>query len=102
MFISFFLNVICWHSKWLANSYPRLKDHKFFSQVDDIFQSRASLRLAETSELMIANWNKSSRAIKSIIAGLQTDGDQRGVWKIELQLKNNATPNTHILFYLKK
>jgi hypothetical protein len=41
--------------KTLANSYLGLKDHKLFSQVDDIFQSRASLSSAEISELMIAN-----------------------------------------------
>jgi chaperone BCS1 len=41
--------------KTLVNSYLRLKDHKLFSQVDDIFQSRESLNLAEISKLMITN-----------------------------------------------
>jgi hypothetical protein len=41
--------------KTLANSYLGLKDCKLFSQVDDIFQSGVSLRLAEICELMIAN-----------------------------------------------
>jgi hypothetical protein len=41
--------------KTLANSYLGLKDHKFFSQVEDIFQSEASLSQVEISELMIAN-----------------------------------------------
>jgi hypothetical protein len=50
--------------KTLANSYLGFKDHKFFSQVNDIFQSRESL-------------NSPSRAIKSIIIALQTEGDRR-------------------------
>jgi hypothetical protein len=33
----------------LANSYLGLKDHKFFSQVDEIFQSGASLSSTEIS-----------------------------------------------------
>jgi hypothetical protein len=41
--------------KTLDNSYLGLKNHKLFSQVDDIFKSRASLSSAEISELMIAN-----------------------------------------------
>jgi len=57
--------------KTLANNYLGLKDHKLFSQVEDIFQSRASLSLAEINNLMIANRNSSSRAIKSVITTLQ-------------------------------
>jgi hypothetical protein len=53
--------------KMLANSYLGLKDHKLFSQVEDIFQSGASLSLTEISELMIANRNSPSRTIKSVI-----------------------------------
>jgi hypothetical protein len=41
--------------KTMVNSYLRLKDHKLFSQIEDIFQSGASLSLTEISELMIAN-----------------------------------------------
>jgi hypothetical protein len=61
--------------KTLANSYLGLKDHKFFSQVEDIFQSGASLSPAEIKELMIANRNSPSQAIKSVITALQMDGD---------------------------
>jgi hypothetical protein len=68
--------------KTLANSYLGFKDHKLFSQLDDIFQSRASLSQAKISELMIANWNTSSQAIKSVITTLQTDSDRRDVEKI--------------------
>jgi hypothetical protein len=35
--------------KTLANSYLRLKDHKLFYQVEDIFQRGASLSSAETA-----------------------------------------------------
>jgi hypothetical protein len=78
--------------KTLANSYLGFKNHKFFSQVKDIFQSMASLSLAKISELMIANRNSPSWAIKSVITTLQMDGDWRGVRKIGLRLGNNATP----------
>jgi chaperone BCS1 len=70
--------------KTLANSYLGLKDHKFFSQIEDIFQSKASLSPVEISELMIANRNFSSRAIKSVITVLQTDGDWMGVGKTSI------------------
>jgi hypothetical protein len=82
--------------KTLVNSYLGLKDHEFFSQVEDIFQSGASLSSAEIRELMIANRNLPSRAIKSVITALQTDSDRRGVGKIGSRLGNNATPNTHL------
>jgi hypothetical protein len=61
--------------KTLVNGYMGLKDHKLFSQVEDIFQSRASLSLAEISKLMIVNWSSPSRPIKSVIMTLQMDGD---------------------------
>ncbi|KAF7826220.1 AAA-ATPase [Senna tora] len=64
--------------KTLASSYLGVKDHKLFSQVEEIFQSGASLSPAEIGELMIANRNSPSRAIKSVINALQTDGDGRG------------------------
>ncbi|CAJ1976017.1 unnamed protein product [Sphenostylis stenocarpa] len=64
--------------KTLANSYLGVKDHKLFPQVQEIFQNGASLSPAEIGELMIANRNSPSRAIKSVITALQTDGDGRG------------------------
>jgi chaperone BCS1 len=87
--------------KTLANSYLGLKDHKLFSQVKGIFQSGASLSSIEIKELMIANRNLPSRAIKSVITALQTDGDRRGVGKIGLRLGNNVTPNTYIFLNKK-
>jgi chaperone BCS1 len=68
--------------KTLANSYLGLKDHKFFSQVEDIFQSGARLSSAEINKLMIANWNLLNRAIKLVIMALQTDGDLKDVGNI--------------------
>jgi hypothetical protein len=88
--------------KTLANNYLGLKDHKIFSQGDDIFQSRASLSSAEIRELMIANRNSRCRAIKLVIMSLQTDSDRRGVRKIGLRLGNKATPSTHLFFFKKK
>ncbi|KAK7285753.1 hypothetical protein RJT34_20534 [Clitoria ternatea] len=64
--------------KTLASSYLGVKDHKLFPQVQEIFQSGASLSPAEIGELMIANRSSPSRAIKSVITALQTDGDGRG------------------------
>ncbi|VVB06556.1 unnamed protein product [Arabis nemorensis] len=64
--------------KALANSYLGLKEHKLFPQVEGIFQNGASLSPAEIGELMIANRNSPSRALKSVINALQTDGDRRG------------------------
>lgn len=60
--------------KNLANSYLGVKDHKLFPQVEEIFQGGASLSPAEIGELMIANRNSPSRALKSVITALQTDG----------------------------
>lgn len=60
--------------KNLANSYLGLKEHKLFPQVEEIFHNGSSLSAAEISELMIANRNSPSRAIKSVITALQTDG----------------------------
>jgi hypothetical protein len=83
-----------------ANSYLGFKDHKLFSQVEDIFKSGVSLSSTEISEQVIVNRNSPSRAIKSVITALQTDSDSRGVEKIGSRLRNKATPNTHL--FLKK
>ncbi|XP_010518339.1 PREDICTED: AAA-ATPase At2g46620-like [Camelina sativa] len=64
--------------KTLANNYLGVKDHKLFSQVEGIFQNGASLSPAEIGELMIANRNSPTRALKYVINALQTDGDRRG------------------------
>jgi chaperone BCS1 len=56
--------------KTLANSYLEFKDHKLFSQVEDIFYNGESLSSAKISELMITNRNSSSWTIKSVITAL--------------------------------
>ncbi|KAE8660527.1 hypothetical protein F3Y22_tig00116951pilonHSYRG00337 [Hibiscus syriacus] len=63
--------------KTLANNYLGLKDHKLFPQVEEIFQNGSSLSPAEIGELMIANRNSPSRALKSVINALQSEGDGR-------------------------
>ncbi|PPD77402.1 hypothetical protein GOBAR_DD25665 [Gossypium barbadense] len=60
----------------------RIDDHKLFPQVEEIFQNGSSLSPAEIGELMIANRNSPSRALKSVIHALQTDGDGRGALNI--------------------
>ncbi|KHN06336.1 Putative mitochondrial chaperone bcs1 [Glycine soja] len=61
----------------LASSYLGVREHKLFAQVEDIFRHGATLSPAEISELMIANRNSPSRAIKSVIGALQSDGEGR-------------------------
>ncbi|KAK8630903.1 hypothetical protein V6N13_079674 [Hibiscus sabdariffa] len=63
--------------KTLANNYLGLKDHKLFPQVEEIFQNGSSLSPAEIGELMMANRSSPSRALKSVINALQTEGDGR-------------------------
>ncbi|KAL5538253.1 hypothetical protein UlMin_042242 [Ulmus minor] len=67
--------------KNLASNYLGVKEHKLFPQVEEIFQNGSSLSPAEIGELMIANRNSPSRAIKTVITALQTDGDGRGTGK---------------------
>ncbi|XP_048335379.2 AAA-ATPase At2g46620 [Ziziphus jujuba] len=77
--------------KNLASSYLGLKEHKLFPQVEEIFQNGSSLSPAEISELMIANRNSPSRAIKSVITALQTDGDGRGTGKMGKRIMENGS-----------
>ncbi|OVA20648.1 AAA+ ATPase domain [Macleaya cordata] len=67
--------------KTLANSYLGLKDHKLFPQVEEIFQTGATLSPAEIGEIMIVNRSSPSRALKSVITALQ---DGRGSTKRRL------------------
>ncbi|KDP28443.1 hypothetical protein JCGZ_14214 [Jatropha curcas] len=77
--------------KTLANSYLGVKDHKLFPQVEEIFQTGASLSPAEIGELMIANRNSPSRALKSVITALQTEGDRRGSVNIGRRLLDSGS-----------
>ncbi|CAK9319181.1 unnamed protein product [Citrullus colocynthis] len=74
--------------KNLAINYLGVKDHKLFPQVEEIFLTGASLSPAEIGELMIANRNSPSRAIKSVISALQTDGDRRRVVNVGRRLSD--------------
>ncbi|CAI8615771.1 unnamed protein product [Vicia faba] len=76
--------------KTLASNYLGVKDHKLFPQVEEIFQNGASLSPAEIGELMITNRNSPSRAIKSVITALKTDGDGRGCKSIERRTGNDG------------
>ncbi|PON72005.1 AAA-type ATPase [Parasponia andersonii] len=62
--------------KGLASSYLGLKEHKLFPQVEEIFQTGASLSPAEIGELMISNRTSPSRALKSVISALQSSGSK--------------------------
>ncbi|KAE9605759.1 putative ATPase, AAA-type, core, AAA-type ATPase domain-containing protein [Lupinus albus] len=64
--------------KSLASNYLGVKEHKLFPQVEDIFRQGASLSHSEIGELMIANRDSPTRAIRSVIGALKTDGDGRG------------------------
>ncbi|KAB9197934.1 hypothetical protein FH972_027005 [Carpinus fangiana] len=57
--------------KSLASSYLGVKDHKLFPQVEEIFQTRASLSHAKIGEIMISNRGSPSWALKSVISALQ-------------------------------
>ncbi|KAF8379961.1 hypothetical protein HHK36_027427 [Tetracentron sinense] len=77
--------------KTLANSYLGLKDHKLFPQVEEIFQTGAALSPAEIGEIMISNRGSPSRALKSVITALQTNGDGRGSGKIGRRLTESTS-----------
>ncbi|KAG5222548.1 AAA-type ATPase family protein [Salix suchowensis] len=56
-----------------------------------IFLTGASLSPAEIGELMLANRNSPSRALKSVITALQTDGDGRGSLNIRRQWTDDSS-----------
>ncbi|KAF8379773.1 hypothetical protein HHK36_029222 [Tetracentron sinense] len=77
--------------KTLANSYLGLKDHKLFPQVEEIFQNGATLSPAEIGEIMIVNRSSPSRALKSVMTALQTNGDGKGQGKIGRRLTESGS-----------
>ncbi|KAG9133975.1 hypothetical protein Leryth_004678 [Lithospermum erythrorhizon] len=68
--------------KTLANSHLGLKDHKLFPQVEEMFQAGASLSPAEIGEIMISNRGSPSRALKTVITALQSEGEARKASKV--------------------
>ncbi|KAK9292064.1 hypothetical protein L1049_020018 [Liquidambar formosana] len=79
--------------KTLASSHLGLKDHKLFPQVEEVFQTGASLSPAEIGEIMISNRSSPSRALKSVITALQTNGGDRKN-KMSQQLTQSASGRT--------
>ncbi|GMH22527.1 hypothetical protein Nepgr_024370 [Nepenthes gracilis] len=67
--------------KTLVNNYLGVKDHKLFPQVEEMFLTGATLSPAEIGELMMANRNSPSRALRSVITALQTNKESRGSTK---------------------
>ena len=76
--------------KCMANTYLGLKDHKLFPQVEEVFQSGATLSAAEIGEIMIANRGSPSRALKSVITALQANGDARASAKVAGRRMNES------------
>lgn len=77
--------------KSLANSHLGLKEHKLFPQVEEMFQSGASLSPAEIGELMIANRTSPSRALKSVISALQNNADAKLATRISHKLGESGS-----------
>lgn len=77
--------------KMLASSYLGIKAHKLFPQVEEIFQTGAKMSPAEIGEIMITNRSSPSRALKSVIAALQSNGDARATGKIGRRLIDGAS-----------
>lgn len=63
--------------KTLANNCLGVKDHKLFPQVEEIFQTGATMSPAEMSELMICNRGSPGRALRSVMTALQINGEGR-------------------------
>ncbi|KAK2992779.1 hypothetical protein RJ640_023292, partial [Escallonia rubra] len=81
--------------KNLANSHLGLKEHKLFPQVEEIFQTGASLSPAEIGEIMISNRSSPTRALKSVITALQTNSDSRvAAGKVGQRLTGSASGRT--------
>lgn len=63
--------------KTLANSHLGIKEHKLFPQVEEIFQTGASLSPAEIGEIMIFNRGSPTRALKTVINALKSNNDTK-------------------------
>lgn len=78
--------------KSLANNYLGVKEHKLFPQVEEMFQSGASISPAEVGELMLVNRSSPSRALKSVISALQsTAGEGKS---LTFKLPRKSTEST--------
>ncbi|KAL7183523.1 hypothetical protein ACSBR2_025842 [Camellia fascicularis] len=78
--------------KILANSHLGLKEHRLFSQIEEVFQTGSSLSPAEIGEIMISNRTSPSRALKWVISALQTNGDgSRGMGRVGQRLGESTS-----------
>ncbi|KAK1415155.1 hypothetical protein QVD17_30927 [Tagetes erecta] len=64
--------------KNIANSHLGIKEHKLFPQVEEIFQTGASLTPAEIGEIMVSNRGSPTRALKTVINALNTHSGKTG------------------------
>lgn len=62
--------------KSLAHNYLGVKEHKLFPQVEEMFQSGATISPAEIGELMLLHRSSPSRALKSVITALQSNSGE--------------------------
>ncbi|KAL3815154.1 hypothetical protein ACJIZ3_016422 [Penstemon smallii] len=76
--------------KSLASNYLGVKEHKLFPQVEEIFQSGATMSPAEISELMLVNRSSPSRALKSVISALQSNGRNSSSTKVVPRLSDSV------------
>ncbi|KAJ8573080.1 hypothetical protein K7X08_009591 [Anisodus acutangulus] len=77
--------------KCLANSYLGVKEHKLFPQVEEIFHSGATMSPAAIGELMMVNRSSPSRALKSVITALQSNGADAKIVGKGKRLSDNAS-----------
>ncbi|CAK7324244.1 unnamed protein product [Dovyalis caffra] len=81
--------------KSLASSYLGVKEHKLFSQVEEILQGGgSSLSPAEIGEIMMSNRNSPTRALKTVITALQIqtiNGDARRVSKVASRISESRS-----------
>ncbi|KAF7148835.1 hypothetical protein RHSIM_Rhsim03G0212400 [Rhododendron simsii] len=82
--------------KTLASSHLGLKEHKLFPQVEEVFQTGASLSPAEIGEIMISNRTSPSRAIKTVITALQSNSvDRRGSGNLGQRLTESSSGRSY-------
>ncbi|CAI9086958.1 OLC1v1020902C1 [Oldenlandia corymbosa var. corymbosa] len=76
--------------KSMASTHLGLKDHKLFPQVEEMFQTGATLSPAEIGEIMISNRGSPSRALKSVLSALQNNAEAKVGSKIARRLSHNS------------
>ncbi|KAF3659317.1 putative rhodanese-like domain-containing protein 14, chloroplastic-like [Capsicum annuum] len=77
--------------KSLANSHLGLKDHKLFTQVEEIFQTGAALSPAEIGEIMISNRSSPTRALKTVISALHINTESRAATRHARRLSESGS-----------